>query len=63
MKSPLALIVDDEPDIRELLEITLQRMDIQSLSAENIENAKTLLHAHAFDLCPVSYTHLRAHET
>ncbi len=51
MKSPLALIVDDEPDIRELLEITLQRMDIQSLSAENIENAKTLLHAHAFDLC------------
>ena len=24
-----ALIIDDEPDIRELLEITLNRMDIQ----------------------------------
>jgi len=51
MKPPLALIVDDEPDIRELLEITLQRMEIQSYSAANIESAKMLLLEHAFDLC------------
>ena len=47
----IALIVDDEPDIRELLEITLSRMDIDTISAENITQAKTLLSEHAFDLC------------
>ncbi len=51
MKKPLALIVDDEPDIRELLELTLGRMDIQTHSAENIENAKALLQQKPFDLC------------
>ncbi len=33
MTQPLALIVDDEPDIRELLEITLARMDIDCRTA------------------------------
>ncbi len=51
MRKPLVLIVDDEPDIRELLEITLNRMDIQTCSAENIETAKALLQQHSFDLC------------
>jgi two-component system response regulator PilR (NtrC family) len=51
MKKPLVLIIDDEPDIRELLEITLNRMDIQTCSAENIENAKELLQQNSFDLC------------
>jgi two-component system, NtrC family, response regulator PilR len=51
MKSPLILIVDDEPDIRELLEITLNRMDIQTCSAKNIQEAKSLLQQHSFDLC------------
>jgi len=51
MKKPLALIVDDEPDIRELLEITLNRMDIETKSAENVVRAKSLLQQHAFDLC------------
>lgn len=51
MKKPLALIVDDEPDIRELLEITLNRMDIQTSSAETIGNAKALLQDQSFDLC------------
>ncbi len=51
MKEPLALIVDDEPDIRELLEITLNRMNIQTCSAENIAGAKTLLQQKPFDLC------------
>jgi two-component system response regulator PilR (NtrC family) len=51
MKKPLALIVDDEPDIRELLEMTLTRMDIEVLSAENIGEAKKLLQQKPFDLC------------
>jgi len=33
------LIVDDEPDIRELLEITLGRMDLSTLSARNHLNS------------------------
>lgn len=51
MNQTLALIVDDEPDIRELLEITLNRMDIQTRSAEDVAQAKTLLQRQAFDLC------------
>ena len=46
-----ALIVDDEPDIRELLGITLSRMNINTFSAENISEAKKLLNEHKFDLC------------
>ena len=48
---PLALIVDDEPDIRELLEMTLKRMAVNTLSAENITEAKALLSAHTINLC------------
>jgi two-component system response regulator PilR (NtrC family) len=51
MRKPLVLIVDDEPDIRELLEITLNRMDIQTCCAENIDCAKGLLQQNHFDLC------------
>jgi two-component system response regulator PilR (NtrC family) len=46
-----ALIVDDEPDIRELLEITLGRMGIETLSAKDVTAAKALLQAHEFDFC------------
>ncbi|MFA6052631.1 MAG: sigma-54 dependent transcriptional regulator [Methylobacter sp.] len=51
MKKPLALIVDDEPDIRELLEITLNRMDIQTHCAENVAQARALLQQKPFDFC------------
>ncbi|MDD5320776.1 MAG: response regulator, partial [Methylococcales bacterium] len=51
MRKPLVLIVDDEPDIRELLEITLNRMDIQTYCAENIHIAKALLQQKPFELC------------
>lgn len=51
MKKPLVLIVDDEPDIRELLEITLNRMDIQTCSADTVDCAKALLIQNQFDLC------------
>ena len=50
-KTHIALIVDDEPDILELLDITLSRMDIKTYSAENITQAKKLLNEHNFDLC------------
>ena len=49
--SQLALIIDDEPDIRELLQITLQRMDINSHCAENLDTARSLLSQYQFDLC------------
>jgi two-component system, NtrC family, response regulator PilR len=45
------LIVDDEPDIRELLEITLGRMKLDTLSARNVGEARTLLAKEPFDLC------------
>jgi two-component system, NtrC family, response regulator PilR len=46
-----ALIVDDEPDIRELLEITLGRMDINTRSAEDVASAISMLSNHEFDFC------------
>lgn len=49
--SHLALIIDDEPDIRELLQITLQRMNIDSHCAEDLAAARSLLGKHQFDLC------------
>ena len=47
----IALIVDDEPDILELLDITLSRMNIKTYSAENITEAKKLLKKRDFHLC------------
>ncbi len=51
MTNPIALIVDDEPDIRELLEITLGRMDITTRSAADLAQAYALLEQEHFDLC------------
>lgn len=51
MSRKKALIVDDEPDICELAEITLSRMGIDTRSAGNIETAKSLLSKESFDLC------------
>jgi len=45
------LVVDDEPDIRELLEITLSRMNLVSYAAANVREAKALLENEQFDLC------------
>lgn len=51
MESKRALIVDDEPDIRELLEITLGRMDIDTRAAATLGEAHTLLAQDSFDFC------------
>jgi two-component system response regulator PilR (NtrC family) len=45
------LIVDDEPDIRELLEITLGRMKLDTRSARNVGEARDWLARDLFDLC------------
>jgi len=46
-----ALIIDDEPDIRELLEITLIRMGINTSSAATVAEAKLKLTEQDFQLC------------
>ena len=51
MSEHRALIVDDEPDIRELLAITLGRMDVDCLAAADIAQAESMLRSDSFDLC------------
>lgn len=45
------LIVDDESDIRELLELTLTRMGLDTFSATNVEESKQALSKDTFDVC------------
>ncbi|KZY74532.1 sigma-54-dependent Fis family transcriptional regulator [Oleiphilus sp. HI0071] len=45
------LIIDDEPDIRELLQITLMRMGLDTRSAECLSDAEELLQTEDFSLC------------
>lgn len=51
MANKRALIIDDEPDIRELLEITLGRMDINTDAVATVSAAKNLLRENIYDLC------------
>ncbi len=51
MPNPAVLIIDDEPDIRELLSITLGRMNLDCVSATNVREAQQLLSSQRFDLC------------
>ena len=48
---PTALVVDDEPDICELLTITLRRMDIATQTCSDVATAKRLLRSESLDLC------------
>ncbi|MBT7953039.1 MAG: sigma-54-dependent Fis family transcriptional regulator [Gammaproteobacteria bacterium] len=45
------LIIDDEPDILELLDITLSRMELEVQSASDMKSALSLLDKRKFDLC------------
>lgn len=45
------LVVDDEPDIREVLELTLGRMNLETRTASTLEEARYLLGEFKFDLC------------
>jgi two-component system response regulator PilR (NtrC family) len=51
MNQPLALVIDDEPDICELLTLTLGRMDVRTETAMDVAGAKALLAKHDFDIC------------
>ncbi|UJJ32411.1 sigma-54-dependent transcriptional regulator [Halopseudomonas maritima] len=51
MTQPTVLIIDDEPDILELLELTLGRMDLDTRSASSLSQAIGLLQAESFALC------------
>ncbi len=46
-----ALVIDDEPDILELLTMTLSGMSIDCVTAENLAQAHQALKQHKFDLC------------
>jgi two-component system response regulator PilR (NtrC family) len=48
---PKVLVIDDEPDLLELLELTLSRMGLDTTRAQSIEEAIRLLDAQGFDLC------------
>jgi two-component system, NtrC family, response regulator PilR len=49
--TPLILVVDDEPDLVELVTLTLSRMQLATHTAGDVAGAKKLLKTHKFDLC------------
>ena len=51
MNKPLALVIDDEPDICELLSLTLGRMNIATAVAGDVKSAKAQLTGQQFDIC------------
>ena len=51
MSQARALLVDDEPDILELIALTLSRMDVASRSAANLAEARQALDEGGFDFC------------
>jgi two-component system response regulator PilR (NtrC family) len=51
MPKPVVLIVDDEPDLLELVSLTLGRMSLETRTAANLAAARSLLAAQHFDLC------------
>lgn len=51
MSKKRILIIDDEPDILELLDITIGRMGIETECAENVKSALQFLKEQSFDLC------------
>ena len=51
MPNPAVLVVDDEPDICELLSITLHRMELNPRTANTLATAQRLLKTEQFDLC------------
>jgi two-component system, NtrC family, response regulator PilR len=50
-KRPVVLIVDDEPDLLELVSLTLSRMNLATRTATDAATARRLLKSEPFDLC------------
>ena len=51
MSKPTVLIIDDEPDILELLDLTLGRMNVRTESASTLNQALALLRKNHYALC------------
>src|SRR5271163_33263 len=51
MPKPSVLVVDDEPDLCELLSITLERMDLSPRAVHSVAAAQRALKTERFDLC------------
>ena len=51
MNQQLVLIIDDEPDIRELLEITFLRMGLDTITAANVKDALVSIQKYKPNLC------------
>jgi two-component system response regulator PilR (NtrC family) len=51
MPKPVVLIIDDEPDLLELVSLTLGRMSLETRTAPDLANARRMLAAQHFDLC------------
>src|SRR5579875_1561951 len=48
---PTVLIVDDEPDLLELVTLTLSRMSLETRTAADLASARRLVKSEHFDLC------------
>jgi two-component system response regulator PilR (NtrC family) len=48
---PVVLVIDDEPDLLELVSLTLSRMNLKTLTAVDLAGARKLLKNEHFDLC------------
>jgi len=46
-----ALVIDDEPDILELITISLERIGLDTLTASNLADARHLIASNDFDVC------------
>lgn len=51
MSNQTALIIDDEPDIRELVSITVSRLGLECHTAANLSDARNVLEHYDIDLC------------
>jgi two-component system response regulator PilR (NtrC family) len=51
MTKPTVLIVDDEPDLLELVSLTLSRMSLDTRTAADIGSAQKVLKSNSIDLC------------
>src|SRR5579863_9133740 len=48
---PVVLVVDDEPDLLELVSLTLGRMSLKTRTTSDLSSARNLLRTERFDLC------------
>ncbi len=51
MTRPAALVVDDEPDLCELLAITLERMQVEAVTCGDVASARSALSSRDYQLC------------